>query len=77
MCRLLTVYIFRCRESRKEEKGGAVLRLLEDKGGLHETSVEFSMDSFFKILKYFISYSDKLNVVCACISLHTKESTRF
>jgi hypothetical protein len=57
--RLLTVYIFMCWESTKEE----------------EASVEFSMDSCFKIMKYFISYSGKLNVVHACISLHTKQST--
>jgi len=38
------------RESTKEENGNVA-------------SVEFSMDSCFRILKYFFSYSDKLNVV--------------
>jgi hypothetical protein len=60
--RLLNVYIFMLRESTKEENENAA-------------SVEFSMDSCFKILKYFISNSDKLNVVHVCISLHTKQST--
>jgi len=60
--RLLTVYTFMLRESTKEEKG-------------HAASVEFSMDSCFKLLKYFISYYNELNVVHVCISLHTKQST--
>ena len=76
MCRVLAVYIFMCRESKKEEEGNAALRRSGGKGGLQETSVEISMDSCFKILKYFISYADKLNAVYAYISLHTEQSTR-